>query len=113
MKTTCIKSLILILLFAIAGVTTAEAKKTEKKDFQTVLKEAIYYPSAALSNHDQGVVKVTYVLTKDGAIDIKNIESTNDALTRFVKKQLGKIKYTGETPLRENTLTTRFNFLLY
>jgi outer membrane biosynthesis protein TonB len=113
MKTTFMKSLILLLSFAIAGTTAVEAKKADKKDFQKVLKEAVYYPSSALTNHDQGVVKVTYTLTDEGTIDIKSIESTNDVLNGFVKRQLGKIKYTGETPLRGTTLTTQFNFLLY
>ncbi len=86
------KSLLVLLLVAVIGITTTSAKTPEtKRDVSQILKEAVYYPDFALREGNEGTVNVTFKVGDDGKLELKKVESTDKVLSEFVKKQFAAV----------------------
>lgn len=92
MKTLNLTSLLVLLLVAVIGISTANAKTPEqKRDVRQILKEAVYYPQFALRDGNEGKVDVSFKVSDEGKLEIKKINSTDQKLSNFVNEQIANI----------------------
>ncbi len=79
---------IFLVLLAVSGSAFASTPEQNTGAIRDVIKEAITYPSYTLKNGCEGTVDVTFTLAKDGAIQIKTIDTENEELGEYVKEAL-------------------------
>lgn len=93
------KKIITIITVAFMGVmitgygrnTADKSLNSAAKAIHKVFAKSINYPVFGYDKDLNSNVEITFVLTKDGSIEIKNISSGSDELKNHVKNQLSKI----------------------
>lgn len=96
MKTLKLTALFVLLLVAVIGISSANAKVPEqKKDVREILKEAINYPEFALNEGDEAKVDVSFRIADDGTLQIRKVSSADPKFSKYVREKLEKINLSG------------------
>lgn len=84
------KSLILIF-FLMAGLSTFAGKPASVSIHEKLI-QSVVYPTIAVNAGIEGTVDVTFIVNDEGDIVIKNINSTNQELEKYVRAKIATVK---------------------
>ncbi len=87
-----ILSIILFCLISINAFADDGKKTVSKADVKQAVKEQIIYPQFALENEIEGEVSVSFIVSKEGKLIVKKINSTNIELNNLIAKKLKNIQ---------------------
>jgi hypothetical protein len=116
MKTVHIlRSAALIILVVTASALSLHAiepgKISPPKDVRTVVSESIKYPNARIRQDYQGSVDILFKI-ENGRIVVKNANSSNSDLAKYVKEELSKINNRNIISPMNQYYSIRFTFRL-
>ncbi|MDP4281445.1 MAG: hypothetical protein Q8867_04775 [Bacteroidota bacterium] len=86
-----IRMLALTFFLAFMSFQVSYAAKPASKCLRETLMGSVRYPDAIMKQSGVGSVEVTFIISDEGKILIKNIKTDNEELAEYVKDQLGCI----------------------
>ena len=112
MKTTKLIIIATILLVSNLSLSAKTGGAIQKGNLDEVIKSSVSYPDYARNAGITGFVLVELKTTKDGAVNVNQVNSDNEILKNYVVNQLGHIRVSCPKICSEETHIYKFSFKL-
>jgi len=106
-KITKIVSLMLLTVFITGKVN---AKSTNPKDIDKILKKEISYPDFAKQQKLEGIVLINFSVNSDGTISVNLTNGSNASLKDYVVEKLEHLKIIPSKNNCDKNYNVKFNF---
>jgi hypothetical protein len=103
-------TMFMIGIFGLISLETVKAGTPVSKSIRQTIVESVAYPDEILGKTANETIILLFKLTDDGKIEIKQMTSGNDELSKYVTSKISKIRITDPQDLDNKYYKIKLTF---